>query len=272
MIPLVPSQDTAGVLARSVSDTAQIFSAIAGPDPRDTLTLSAPQIGPAITVQDGSAPLYGLRLGVARHVYFNGADQSEIERRIEHLLARAIKAGASLADPADIPTAAAVAELKSCVFRAEFKASLNIFLADRKGAIRMKSLADVIRFNKAHPDAIPFGQGLLEAAQAMSGDLLEPIYRTDRAKDVMLSRAAGLDAAFNAYRIDAIIVPGSTAAKMTGKAGYPVVTLPLGLAGTALGLIGRPFEDGRLLATAAALESLCEGWRPADLARLEKHS
>ncbi len=42
ILPLAPSLDTPGPMARSVEDAALLFSVMQGPDPRDRLTLSAP--------------------------------------------------------------------------------------------------------------------------------------------------------------------------------------------------------------------------------------
>ncbi|MDB5532955.1 MAG: amidase, partial [Hyphomicrobiales bacterium] len=85
----------------------------------------------------------------------------------------------------------------------------------------------------------------------------DPQYRSDRLRDIALSRTAGIDAALQFADADALIVPMGTAAKWTGKAGAPVLALPVGLDDT-----GRPFgvtlfssygQDQRLLDAGAAL-------------------
>ncbi|HVC57800.1 MAG TPA: amidase [Stellaceae bacterium] len=55
ILPLAPSLDTPGPLARSVEDAALLYSVMAGPDPRDPRTLAAPP---------PSDPLPGLKRGV----------------------------------------------------------------------------------------------------------------------------------------------------------------------------------------------------------------
>src|SRR6266566_59548 len=55
ILPLAPSLDTPGPLARSVEDAALLYSVMLGPDPLDPRTLSAPATGD---------PLAGLRRGV----------------------------------------------------------------------------------------------------------------------------------------------------------------------------------------------------------------
>src|SRR5581483_4447205 len=42
ILPLAPSLDTPGPMARSVEDAALLYSVMQGPDPRDPHTLSAP--------------------------------------------------------------------------------------------------------------------------------------------------------------------------------------------------------------------------------------
>src|ERR1700738_1843034 len=59
ILPLAPTLDTPGPMARSVEDAALLYSVMQGPDPLDPRTLSAPPQG----VQIGD-PLAGLRRGV----------------------------------------------------------------------------------------------------------------------------------------------------------------------------------------------------------------
>lgn len=72
VLPLVPSQDSPGILARSVADAAVVFGVISGADMADTATLEA---APHICVQAGD--LASLSLGVPRMTIF---DRPELER------------------------------------------------------------------------------------------------------------------------------------------------------------------------------------------------
>jgi amidase len=162
----------------------------------------------------------------------------------------------TIVDRCDVPSAEQLLDVRSSVFRTEFKAALNAFLAENGSPCGMSSLGDIIRWNSAHPDKIPYGQSLLEAAEATSS-LDDPQYRSDRLRDIALSRTAGIDAALQFANADALIVPMGTAAKWTGKAGAPVLALPIGLDDA-----GRPFgvtlfssygQDQRLLDVGAAV-------------------
>src|SRR5207344_1837827 len=75
IIPISHSQDTAGPMARTVEDAARLLAAIAGPDPRDSVTGRAP--GDCLDRVRGfdaaavlaSGVLRGARIGVARKRY-----------------------------------------------------------------------------------------------------------------------------------------------------------------------------------------------------------
>jgi amidase len=116
----------------------------------------------------------------------------------------------------------------------------------------------LIAWNESHPDAIPYGQNLLAAAQATSG-LDNPAYRQDRHRDIVLSRVAGIHAALG-LGVDLLIAPMSTLAKCTGKAGSPVLAIPLGLddadAPIGVTLLGAFGGDADLLRAGAAIAQL----------------
>ena len=65
-------------------------------------------------------------------------------------------------------------------------------------------------------------------AAAETAGLDDPRYQADRKRDIALSRQAGIDAALDFSGADALIAPMSAAAKCTGKAGAPVLAIPVG--------------------------------------------
>jgi amidase len=231
VIPLVTSQDSPGPLARNVQDAALIMSVIAGADVRDTASLETALTPPRQVVV--ARDLRSIRLGVPRRTIADRADIAALLPAFDKMLARLANAGVTIIDPCDAPSAEQLLDVRSSVFRTEFKAALNAFLAEHGNPCGMTSLEDIIRWNNEHPDKIPYGQSLLEAAQATSG-LDDPQYRRDRLRDIALSRTAGIDAALQLANADALIVPMGTAAKWTGKAGAPVLALPIGLDDTGL--------------------------------------
>lgn len=259
VVPLAISQDTAGPLARSVADAAALLSALAGVDLGDSLTLNAaPYIDADYARCLDPHALHGARIGVPRQVYFGRPGQEATEAVIEHAIATLRTAGAIIVDPADVPTAHEVARLRSSVFAREFKAGLTAFLAGQGDQAPVKTLADVIAFNAAHPEqCLRYGQLLAENANR-SGSLDDRTYHADRLRDITLTRELGIDAVCRQYGLDALVTPGGAAAKLTGKSGYPAVTVPAGFAddGNPVGLsfIGPAFSEPRLIALAHAFE------------------
>jgi amidase len=224
IIPLVPSQDSPGPLARSVADLHEVFAAIAGPDPRDAATLGL--LDP-IADQLELRQLGCIRIGVMRRMIADRKEFESVMPAFEAVLEELRRAGATIVDPCDLPSAEQLQDVRSCVFRSEFKAALDAFLDDSEWRGEVGSLADIIRWNESHPDAIPYGQSLLVAAAA-TGGLGSSAYRSDRRRDIALSRYAGIDAALRSGSVDALIAPMGAAAKCTGKSGYPVLAIPAG--------------------------------------------
>ena len=254
MIPLVPSQDSPGPLARSIDDAALVAAAIAGADLRDTLTLTQPGWRGGLQRLD---TLAGVRIGVPRRTIADRGDLSEVLPLFEDVLSRLARAGARIIDPCDLPSAEELQDVRSCVFRTEFKAALHEFLEAHDSPCGIANLEALIAWNEKRPDAIPYGQSLLIAADRTNG-LRDPAYLADRERDIALSRATGIDAAVRVAGADVLIAPMGSAAKCTGKAGAPVVALPAGIASS-----GVPFgvtlfaplgDDAKLLRIGSAVE------------------
>ncbi|HVL57300.1 MAG TPA: amidase family protein [Burkholderiaceae bacterium] len=254
VVPLVPSQDSPGPLTRTVGDAALVFDAIAGADCLDTATLHWPhrRIGNRSPVA-----LPALRIGVPRRAMADRDELRSLAPAFDAVLDALRRDGASIVDPCDLPSAEQLLQVRSSVFRTEFKAALNAFLRAHDSPCGIDSLRTLIAWNDARPEAIPYGQSLLLAANETAG-IDEPGYRRDRAWDLALARGAGIDAAVRGAGVDALIAPMTVAAKCAGKAGAPVVAIPAGVdpAGSPFGitLFACAGEDQRLLAIAAAVE------------------
>ena len=193
------------------------------------------------------------------------------ERRCRRLS----KAGVAIVDPCDLPSAEQLQDARSSVFRTEFKAALNTFLRDHGHPCGINSLTTLIRWNEAQAEAIPYGQSLLLAAEATAG-LDDPQYRADRARDIVLSRTAGIDAAIAASGVDALIAPMTAAAKCTGKAGAPVLAIPVGLDGAAapfgVTLYASKGRDRHLLDVGAAIAAIIGDRHVPNSERVGRHA
>jgi amidase len=224
VVPLVPSQDSPGPLARSVEDAALLMSVIAGADCRDSLSMVAALNRPDELRQRDPKTI---RLGVPRRCVADRPDLENFMPQFAAALGELSKNGVTIVDPCDLPAAEQLQDVRSSVFRTELKAALNAFLEQNNNPCGIDSIDSLIRRNEQHPDGIPYGQGLLIAAAEAAG-LDDPRYRADRKRDIALSRRAGIDAALNFSGADALIAPMSAAAKCTGKAGVPVLAIPVG--------------------------------------------
>lgn len=256
IFPLVPSQDTPGPLSRNVQDAALVTAVLTDDASGDTLAHWGRRNPGNI---DPKTPLAALRIGVPRHHICNRPEFAHLMAMLEDCLSRLARAGATVVNPCDLPRADEIHALRSSVFRVEFKASLNAFLQLQDAPCAMGSLRDLIAWNEVHPHAIPFGQSLLLAAEATLG-LSDPSYLADRARDITLSRHEGIDAALSDHKVDVLLAPMGAAAKCTGKAGAPVITIPVGLDATGVpfgvSLFASLGGDSRLLAIAALIEKV----------------
>jgi amidase len=231
-----------------------VFAAIGGADPRDAVSIQT-QMQCDNSRGRGLEELKYVRIGVPRIAMASREQFAGVMSLFEGVLASLSKAGAIIVDPCDLPSAEQVQEVRSCVFRTEFKASLNAFLEDQDSPCGIDSLETLIRWNEAHPEHIPYGQSLLLAAQETKG-LSDPQYLADRARDIALSRTGGIDAALQAGDVDVLIAPMGAAAKCTGKAGVPTLAIPAGMdsTGTPFGItLYTAFGRDRLLMTVGLL-------------------
>ena len=258
IFPLVPNQDSPGPLTRCAEDAALVVSALAVPDIRDGHSMNFPRRTASVAEPISIAEV---KIGVPRGAITDRTELEPVMAAFENALSKLSKAGARIMDPCDLPSAAQLQEVTSSVFRTEFKAALNCFLEYNGSPSNIDSLETLIAWNEAHPDTIPYGQGLLEAAEATNG-LADQDYMKDRARDILLSRTEGIDAAIR-LGVDILMTPMTVLAKCTGKAGAPVLAVPLGAdaAGGPIGVtLSAPLgHDAVLLRSAAAVAGVIAG-------------
>ena len=256
IVPISHSQDTAGPIARTARDAWLLLSAVVAGDADDEATRNAPPLG-------GLEPdaLSGARLGVGREIVsrLSAPRQAAFERALDLLRA----AGAEIVD-ADLRALAELEKGGLEVLVYEFKRDLNRYLANVQNG--PTTLREVIAQNEAEPGRAPYGQLLLLAAEATSGELTEAAYTRARERDVRLARDEGLDVLFGAQGLDAWLTPGNQAAQVGAKAGYPSVCVPIGAVdGEPLGLTltGPAWSEARLLSLAAGFEAARGPWAGA---------
>ena len=279
IIPISSSQDTAGPMARTVSDAAALLGALTGVDARDRATAdSAGKSATDYTTFLNAKSLQGARIGVARNMAgFHPATDAAFERAIESLR----HAGAVIVDPANVPTVGKYDAAELDVLLYEFKAGVNAYLAERGNTVSVHTMDDVIAFNRANAGAeMPyFGQEQMERAQAM-GSLDDAKYRDAVATCRRLSRDEGIDAIMAQHSLDAIVAPSNGPswttdvingdrysggnASVAAVAGYPSITVPMGFVDAlplGVSFIGRAWSEGRLIGLAYAFEQATKARR-----------
>jgi amidase len=272
VVPISHSQDTAGPMTRDVRTAALVLGAIAGSDPADAQTADADRHKTDYAAGLDAGALQGVRLGVLR---FATGGSPSVTAVFEKALAVLKAQGAVLVDIADAPKdrkAMGEAELK--VLLSELKADLNAYLATTPAAVKTRTLADVIAFNRTNARELGlFGQDTFETAEK-TGGLDDPDYKAARATSLRLAGAEGIDAmlakanavalvaptASVAWPIDAVIgdqSPGGGAGNYAAIAGTPHLTVPMGaVKGLPVGLsfMGPAWSEAKLLALGYAYE------------------
>ncbi|HEV2915081.1 MAG TPA: amidase [Pyrinomonadaceae bacterium] len=280
IIPIAHSQDTAGPMARTVTDAAILLGALTGIDPRDTVTNESRGRALADYTQflDRNG-LRGARIGVARSFFgFNDT----VDRLINSHLEEMKRLGAVIVDPAEITTAGKFDGSELEVLLYELKADLNKYLSTLGPRAPVRSLKEIIEFNERNKEKeMPyFGQDLFIKAEA-KGPLTSRDYLKALAKNRRLSRTEGIDAVMIKNRLDAMVAPTGgppwptdliNGDHFTGGfsspaavAGYPHVTVPAGFVhGLPVGIsfFGRAYAEPRLIKLAYAFEQATRARRP----------
>jgi amidase len=280
IIPISHTQDTAGPMARTVTDAALLLGGLVGVDPRDPATSqSAGKSHEDYTTFLNPHSLRGARIGVARA--FFGAHR-RVDELMEFALASLKALGADLVDRIELSRSPKQDEAELEVFRYELKADMNAYLAALGPNAPAHTLQELIVFNerRAAEELRWFGQEEFIKAQA-KGPLTEQAYLDALATCRRISRNEGIDAAMEKHNLDAIVAPTSTPAHVTdwvvgdhglgdstspaAVAGYPSITVPMGFVfGLPVGIsfFGRAWSEGPLLGLAFAFEQTTRVRRP----------
>ncbi len=270
IIPISRTQDTAGPMARTVTDAAILLGALAGSDPRD----EASQNNNVVAGFDytSSLDVNGLkdaRIGVPTRFFRDASLAADVLRQARDDM-KAL--GAILVEFDENISNAGDAE--GTVLSYEFKAGINEYLAWLGPDAPMHSLQDLIDFNLKNKERelAFFGQEEFEKSQAR-GPLTDQEYLDALERCRRRSRAEGIDAVMDKYHLDAILGPSGGPAGTTDAvygdrdvggssspaavAGYPNITVPAGhVMGLPVGIsfFGRAYSEALLLRIAFAYE------------------
>jgi amidase len=273
IIPIAHSQDTAGPMCRTVTDAALLLAALKSP------------FGEALghrLPDDYSAGLDARALQGVRLAYDLRYADGALGPRDDDLLAvidRALEqmraAGAVIDEiTTEDPTTPGADgrvpfddELLVMLFE------IKVHMAEYLEGLRqtdLRTLADLIAFNRAHGDAeVRFhGQELFELAEATGGDLTDPEYAAAWRSNRSFGRGVIDRALAQGYR--AVLTPSSSLGTSTAAtAGYPSISVPVGQTPA-----GRPvavwmaagfLQEPALLGLAFAIEQLLGARRPPQM-------
>ena len=278
IIPITADQDTAGPIAKSVSDGAILLGVLEGtkPDPNDPATTKCvPPPGHDYTRFLKADGLKGARVGIPRAFYYDAVTppgEKELRGGLnadqQNVMSEAItvlkKQGAVVVDPAEIPSVVSTDpqnnllnwnacsgqenakgkdENCSVVLKYGMKRDFNKWLASLGPSAPVKSLTELRQFNLSHKaaGAMKYGQSQLDISDEMDVDGDRERYEADRAKDLRLAGTDGIDAVLKEQNLDALLFPGATGAAIAAKPGYPSVIVPFS---TVANVPKEPFPAG----------------------------
>lgn len=259
-------------MCRTVRDAAILLGALTGVDPDDSAT--APSAGKSQTDYSqycDANGLKGARIGVVRK-YFG------FSKAVDALMQQALDAmkqqGATLVDPADIPTLDKFDGSEGTVLSYEYKADLNAYLAQLGPSAPVHNMKEVIEFNERNREKeMPFfGQSLMLKSEER-GPLTDKEYLDALAKNHQLARTEGIDAIMVKNKLDALVAPTGSPAWVTdlvngdhfsggssnaaAVAGYPNINVTAGsIFGLPVGIsfFGRAWSEPVLIKIAYAFE------------------
>jgi amidase len=266
IIPISATQDTAGPMARNVTDAAILLAALTGVDEADQITkTSTGKAYKDYTPFLKTDALNGKKIGIEKS-FLNGHEgvvglyKSAIEK-LKELGAQII----------EIELLKEMRAINASVLQPEFKAGVNAYLA--KANAKVKSLTDVIAYNKANEAAaMPyFKQETLEASEK-AADLDSPSYKEALAKvnsskkiitdlmeknqlDAIVGTSFGIPSLIDLFNGD--YSGGFYFASPAAMAGFPHITVPMGRINelpVGLSIMAGAYQEPVVLAFAYAYE------------------
>src|SRR5437764_10222243 len=220
IIPISHQQDTAGPMGRSVTDVAILLGVLQSPVGDYTQFLKRGALDGAVIGRDTRYFNYS---------YFGSGIPGD-EQTVafaQNALNVMESLGATVVD-VDTGDVFDYTDDEFTALLFEFKVQIADYLATLTHT-NMRTLADLIAFDIAHcPAEMPYyGQEVFELSESTSGDLTDPTYVAARTHATSTAQA-GIDAVI-ASGVDAIVAPHLTNSTGPAVAGYPNLSLPVGI-------------------------------------------
>ncbi|HLG56527.1 MAG TPA: amidase family protein [Vicinamibacterales bacterium] len=276
IIPISPTQDEAGPIARTVEDTARLLDVMAGYDPDDPITaFGAHRIPSTYTASLDAGVLNGARIGVLTQVFGREPVHEQVNRVVEAAIEQMKRAGAVVIE-ITIPR---LERLTDGVQVADYeaKAAFDSYVARLGPLAAVKSFDELVARGEFHP----YVRASLEAERRAHGNEAEYqkrlLRRHDLRQAVMIAFAAnGLDAILYPHQQRLVVPIGEEQVERNGvlsnSTGFPAIAFPGGFStptdsaplGVPVGieLLGPEWSEPTLLRLAFAFEQAAKVRRP----------
>lgn len=270
IIPISVSQDTAGPMTRTVKDAAIALGTLVGTDEKDPHTADSKNHFKtdysSYLKTDG---LKGKRIGYSKKTSGNVKVDALFQENLKFLE----KEGALLVEMKEEPVSSEIQQKSFDLMILEYKDGLNNYFKTLGPKARIKSLEELIEFNKNSPEEMKyFKQEFLEMAQASKG--MQDENYPKLVKEIQEgSRKNGIDALMKKHQLDAMVAAATSPAWKTDMvngdnyifegsgaaaiAGYPSITVPMGyLQGLPVGILffAEAWSEGKLINMAYTFE------------------
>jgi len=288
--PLNLLADIAGPITRTVEDAVAVFSAIAGPDPDDPITVAdspfarqfapggRPATLPTYTAALRKDGLKGKRIGVLRQAYERETTSPEVVAVFMAALEDLRRQGAEIVDPSkvDLENVSRPQGTGTC---GGFKYDINRYLAAQGERVPVHSLEEIIKSRRFHPSVqlrLQQAQDGAENGPETPACQAEAAYRTAM-RDAVLTT-------MNDDRLDAFVYPtwsnpprligdlntphGDNSQVFSPTTGFPAINVPMGQTlktlPAGMTFFGRPWDEAGLIALAYAYEQATHHRRPPE--------
>ena len=270
IIPISFTQDTAGPMARTVTDVALALGALVGIDSTDSKTLaSVEKYHNDYSTFLNKEGLQGKRIGIYTAPFGNNKAVDQLSQKAIEIMK---EKGAELVEIETIAPRGTGSHSFQVMLH-EYKAGLNDYFEQLGENAPIKTLEELIAFNlKDSLELKYFNQAYLKMAQEKE-DLNSDAYKTALENLQRMSQQEGIDRVMIEHQLDAIIAPTGSPAWSTdwlngdnfhlgssspaAWAGYPNITVPMGdIHGLPVGLsiFGTAWSEGKLIEIAYAFE------------------
>jgi amidase len=284
--PLNPYNDAVGPMAKSVRDVALALDLVTGPDPEDPVTADAAnRISGSFASGLETATLKGKRIGALRQRFVGFTGEREVAANMERVIKELQAAGAVVVDIAIPDYDAKYAAARGATPGALRDGWMAYLSRGAKPGDRVLTIQDLLASGKLAPVSARRFEGMLTPT-ATGAALEEARQKFNAGREAFRQVFVDL---MDQQKLDAILYPANHARPHTHEGGLerygsepgtceesaatglPQVTVPGGFIGgrypAGVSLLGRMWDDKRLLEIAAAYERATKHRRPPTTVR-----